>query len=249
MAVNAKGRGWMVSTLQRLMSDVPNERRDEILYEIEEHIDERLSALPDAGDAEVRNLLARLGSRGHGGRCARAVRSRSAYATENEQGDEADHRDCGRPIDRHSARPRRPRRVDRHRDARGRAACDYRAAVQWCAPRRRQERRYRLWDTKTRFAFLIDESEYHPAPCCRLRTRSLFGSSGCSAEVGPSRSSSSRTRCSAIRSRCSDALCADPSSKTGIGHSLPQRAGLSLGTAGARSWSRPKRSCDGTGSS
>jgi hypothetical protein len=46
MAFNAKGRGWMVSTLQRLMSDVPNERRDEILYEIEEHIDERLSALP-----------------------------------------------------------------------------------------------------------------------------------------------------------------------------------------------------------
>jgi Protein of unknown function (DUF1700) len=53
--------GEYLRRLQRLMSDVPDERRDEILYEIEEHINERLSALPHAGGAEVRNVLERLG--------------------------------------------------------------------------------------------------------------------------------------------------------------------------------------------
>lgn len=53
--------GEYLRRLQRLMSDVPDERRDEILSEIEEHIDERLSAVPDAGNAEVRNVLERLG--------------------------------------------------------------------------------------------------------------------------------------------------------------------------------------------
>ena len=53
--------GEYLRRLQRLMSDVPDERRDEILSEIEEHIDERLSVVPDAGNAEVRNVLERLG--------------------------------------------------------------------------------------------------------------------------------------------------------------------------------------------
>jgi Protein of unknown function (DUF1700) len=53
--------GEYLRRLQRLMSDVPDERRDEILYEIEEHINERLSTLPHAGGAEVRNVLERLG--------------------------------------------------------------------------------------------------------------------------------------------------------------------------------------------
>lgn len=53
--------GEYLRRLQRLMSDIPNERRDEILSEIEEHLNERLSELPDVGDAEVRNVLERLG--------------------------------------------------------------------------------------------------------------------------------------------------------------------------------------------
>jgi uncharacterized membrane protein len=43
------------------MSDIPVERRGEIVSEIEEHINERLSDLPEAGNAEVRNVLERLG--------------------------------------------------------------------------------------------------------------------------------------------------------------------------------------------
>jgi hypothetical protein len=53
--------GEYLRRLQRLMGDIPDERRDEILAEIEEHIDERLSEVPDAGTAEVRNILERLG--------------------------------------------------------------------------------------------------------------------------------------------------------------------------------------------
>jgi HAAS len=56
--------GEYLRRLQRLMSDVPDECRDEILSEIEEHINERLSELPSAGDAEVRNVLERLGDPG-----------------------------------------------------------------------------------------------------------------------------------------------------------------------------------------
>jgi hypothetical protein len=53
--------GEYLRRLRRLMSDIPEERRDEILSEIEEHIDERLSEPPGAGNAEVRNVLERLG--------------------------------------------------------------------------------------------------------------------------------------------------------------------------------------------
>ena len=53
--------GEYLRRLQRLMSDIPVERRGEIVSEIEEHINERLSDLPEAGSAEVRNVLERLG--------------------------------------------------------------------------------------------------------------------------------------------------------------------------------------------
>lgn len=53
--------GGYLRRLQREMSDIPNERRDEILAEIEEHINERLMELPNVGDADVRNVLERLG--------------------------------------------------------------------------------------------------------------------------------------------------------------------------------------------
>jgi Protein of unknown function (DUF1700) len=53
--------GEYLRRLQREMRDIPSQRRDEILSEIEEHINERLSELPDASDANVRNVLERLG--------------------------------------------------------------------------------------------------------------------------------------------------------------------------------------------
>jgi hypothetical protein len=53
--------GEYLRRLQHLMSDISDERRDEILSEIEEHINERLSEVPDAGNAELRNVLERLG--------------------------------------------------------------------------------------------------------------------------------------------------------------------------------------------
>ena len=53
--------GEYLRRLQRLMSDIPDERRDEILAEIEQHINERLTELSEAGSAEVRNVLERLG--------------------------------------------------------------------------------------------------------------------------------------------------------------------------------------------
>jgi uncharacterized membrane protein len=53
--------GEYLRRLQRQMGGIPDRRRDEILSEIEEHIDERLSELPGAGSVEVRNVLERLG--------------------------------------------------------------------------------------------------------------------------------------------------------------------------------------------
>jgi hypothetical protein len=43
------------------MRDLPSERRDEIVSEIEEHIAEHLAGRPAATDADVRNVLERVG--------------------------------------------------------------------------------------------------------------------------------------------------------------------------------------------
>jgi len=53
--------GEYLRRLQRSMGDLPAERRDEILAEIEEHIAEDLAENPAATDADVRNLLERVG--------------------------------------------------------------------------------------------------------------------------------------------------------------------------------------------
>ena len=53
--------GEYLRRLQRSMADLPAERRDEILAEIDEHIAELLSEHPAATDADVRNVLERVG--------------------------------------------------------------------------------------------------------------------------------------------------------------------------------------------
>jgi hypothetical protein len=53
--------GEYLRRLQRSMGDLPPERREEILAEIEEHIAEALASRPAASHAEVRNVLERLG--------------------------------------------------------------------------------------------------------------------------------------------------------------------------------------------
>jgi uncharacterized membrane protein len=47
--------------LERSMGDLPAERRDEILAEIDEHISELLGETPASTDADVRNVLERVG--------------------------------------------------------------------------------------------------------------------------------------------------------------------------------------------
>ena len=56
--------GEYLRRLQRSMGDLPAERRDEILAEIEEHISEDLAERPAATDADVRNVLERVGDPG-----------------------------------------------------------------------------------------------------------------------------------------------------------------------------------------
>lgn len=53
--------GEYLRRLQRSMGDLPAERRDEILAEIEEHIAELLAESPAETDADVRNVLERVG--------------------------------------------------------------------------------------------------------------------------------------------------------------------------------------------
>ena len=53
--------GEYLRRLQRSMGDLPAERREEILAEIEEHIAEDLAERPTATDADVRNTLERVG--------------------------------------------------------------------------------------------------------------------------------------------------------------------------------------------
>lgn len=53
--------GEYLRRLQRSMSDLPAERRDEIVAEIEEHIAEDLAEHPDPTEADVRNILERVG--------------------------------------------------------------------------------------------------------------------------------------------------------------------------------------------
>jgi uncharacterized membrane protein len=53
--------GEYLRRLQRSMADLPAERRQEILAEIEEHIAEDLAERPAATDADVRNALERVG--------------------------------------------------------------------------------------------------------------------------------------------------------------------------------------------
>jgi uncharacterized membrane protein len=56
--------GEYLRRLQRSMGDLPPERRDEILAEIEDHISEDLAERPAATDADVRNVLERVGDPG-----------------------------------------------------------------------------------------------------------------------------------------------------------------------------------------
>jgi uncharacterized membrane protein len=56
--------GEYLRRLQRSMADLPAERRQEILAEIEEHIAEDLAERPAATDADVRNALERVGDPG-----------------------------------------------------------------------------------------------------------------------------------------------------------------------------------------
>lgn len=53
--------GEYLRRLQRSMGDLPAQRRDEILAEIEEHIAAGLAELPTPTDADVRNVLERVG--------------------------------------------------------------------------------------------------------------------------------------------------------------------------------------------
>jgi uncharacterized membrane protein len=53
--------GEYLRRLQRSMGDVPADRRDEILSEIEEHISEGLAERPAPTEADVRNVLERIG--------------------------------------------------------------------------------------------------------------------------------------------------------------------------------------------
>jgi hypothetical protein len=53
--------GEYLRHLQRSMGDLPAERRDEILAEIEGHIAENLAEHPAATEADVRNVLERVG--------------------------------------------------------------------------------------------------------------------------------------------------------------------------------------------
>jgi uncharacterized membrane protein len=53
--------GEYLRRLQRSMGDVPAERREEILTEIEEHIAELLAENPAETEADVRNVLERVG--------------------------------------------------------------------------------------------------------------------------------------------------------------------------------------------
>jgi hypothetical protein len=53
--------GEYLRRLQRSMANLPAERRQEILAEIEEHIAEDLAERPAATDADVRNALERVG--------------------------------------------------------------------------------------------------------------------------------------------------------------------------------------------
>jgi hypothetical protein len=53
--------GEYLRRLQRSMGDLPAERREEILAGIEEHIAENLAERPAATDADVRNILERVG--------------------------------------------------------------------------------------------------------------------------------------------------------------------------------------------
>jgi hypothetical protein len=56
--------GEYIRRLQRSMGDLPDERRDEIVAEIEEHIAAGLAQLPAPTDADVRNVLERIGAPG-----------------------------------------------------------------------------------------------------------------------------------------------------------------------------------------
>jgi uncharacterized membrane protein len=53
--------GQYLRRLQRSMADLPAQRRDEILGEIEEHIASGLAEFPSPTDADVRNVLERVG--------------------------------------------------------------------------------------------------------------------------------------------------------------------------------------------
>jgi hypothetical protein len=53
--------GEYLRRLQRSMGDLPAERREEILAEIEEHIAELLAENPAETDADMRNVLERVG--------------------------------------------------------------------------------------------------------------------------------------------------------------------------------------------
>lgn len=53
--------GEYLRRLQRSMADLPAQRRDEILGEIEEHIASGLAEFPAPTDADVRNVLERMG--------------------------------------------------------------------------------------------------------------------------------------------------------------------------------------------
>ena len=53
--------GEYLRRLQRSMEDVPAERREEILAEIEEHIAELLAENPAETDADLRNVLECVG--------------------------------------------------------------------------------------------------------------------------------------------------------------------------------------------
>lgn len=53
--------GEYLHRLQEAMGDLPSERRDEILSEIEEHIAERMAELSTPRDADVRNVLEQMG--------------------------------------------------------------------------------------------------------------------------------------------------------------------------------------------
>ena len=53
--------GEYLRRLQRSMADLPAQRRDEILGEIEEHIASGLAEFPAPTDADVRNVLERVG--------------------------------------------------------------------------------------------------------------------------------------------------------------------------------------------